>query len=171
MLDIAHLTDLMKHAAWADARLFEAWGKAPDPEDLELRQRQAHITATQEFFLKVLRGEDDLPWAQILSGEIRAPWLDLPIPSFAVLHDWSRATHAQLADFLAKLDPDAAGGPVAIPWFPGCEIPVAEALVQVAMHTQHHRGQMMTRLKQIGGTPVDVDYIIWLWQQRPVPEW
>jgi hypothetical protein len=35
---------------------------------------------------------------------------------------------------------------VQIPWFqdPPCLITVAQALVQAAMHTQHHRGQLMT---------------------------
>ena len=59
---------------------------------------------------------------------------------------------------------------VRIPWFPDppCIITVAEALVQVAMHSQHHRGQCMTRLKDFGGQPQNVDWIIWLWKQKPV---
>ena len=54
-------------------------------------------------------------------------------------------------------------------WFPDppCIITVAEALVQVAMHSQHHRGQLMTRLKDFGGEPKNVDWIIWLWKQKP----
>jgi hypothetical protein len=39
---------------------------------------------------------------------------------------------------------------------------IAEALVQVARHTQHHRGQCMNRLKDSGGEPKNVDWIIWL---------
>ena len=41
---------------------------------------------------------------------------------------------------------------VRIPWFPDppCIITIAEAMVQVAMHSQHHRGQCMTRLKDFG---------------------
>jgi uncharacterized damage-inducible protein DinB len=48
---------------------------------------------------------------------------------------------------------------------------VAQALVQAAMHTQHHRGQCMTRLKDFGGEPVNVDWIIWLWKQKPEAQW
>ncbi len=60
-----------------------------------------------------------------------------------------------------------------IPWFPDppCIVTVAEALVQVAMHSQHHRGQCMTRLKDLGGEPKDVDWIIWLWKQKPEGRW
>ena len=35
------------------------------------------------------------------------------------------------------------------------------------MHSQHHRGQCMTRLKDFGGEPKDVDWLIWLWKQKP----
>ena len=63
--------------------------------------------------------------------------------------------------------------PVRIPWFPDppCVIAVSEALVQVAMHSQHHRGQCMTRLKDFGGEPKNVDWIIWLWKQKPAARW
>jgi uncharacterized damage-inducible protein DinB len=50
-------------------------------------------------------------------------------------------------------------------------VTVAEALTQVAMHTQHHRGQLMTRLKALGGQPQNVDYIIWAWKNRPEGRW
>ena len=50
-------------------------------------------------------------------------------------------------------------------------IRVDEALVQVAMHTQHHRGQLMTRLKDFGGEPKNVDWIIWLWKGKPPARW
>ena len=33
------------------------------------------------------------------------------------------------------------------------------ALVQVAMHSQHHRGQCMTRLKDFGCEPKNVDWM------------
>jgi uncharacterized damage-inducible protein DinB len=72
-----------------------------------------------------------------------------------------------------SLEPSALSGTIRIPWFPDppCIITTAEALVQVAMHSQHHRGQCMTRLKDFGGEPKDVDWIIWLWKQKPQARW
>jgi hypothetical protein len=29
----------------------------------------------------------------------------------------------------------------------------------------------MTRLKALGGTPRNVDWIIWLWKQKPAGRW
>jgi ElaB/YqjD/DUF883 family membrane-anchored ribosome-binding protein len=55
----------------------------------------------------------------------------------------------------------------------GCPVPAAEVVdsERVAMHTQHHRGQCMTRLKDFGGEPKNVDWIIWLWKQKPAGRW
>jgi len=81
--------------------------------------------------------------------------------------------HGGLRDFTAALTPEGLSRSVQIPWFqdPPCVITVAEALVQVAMHAQHHRGQCMTRLKDFGGEPKNVDWIIWLWKQKPQGRW
>jgi len=138
-----------------------------------LRERLAHSAGTQDFFLKTLKGEMDLPWAKILKGEVRPPWLDKPLPSFGMLKDWTRDNHAQLKLFVEGLDEATSQREVRIPWFPEppCVVSLTEALVQVAMHTQHHRGQAMTRVKQIGGKPVNVDYLIWLWKNRPEARW
>lgn len=172
MRDLAHLKDLLAHCAWADGVFFHAWAKA-ETGDTELRERLAHCTGTQDFFLKTLRGEMDLPWDKILKGEVRPPWLDQPLPSFEGLRDWTRSNHTQLKACVEGLDEARSQALVKIPWFPDppCVVSMAEALVQVAMHTQHHRGQAMTRLKAIGGKPVNVDYLIWLWKGRPEARW
>ena len=91
---------------------------------------------------------------------------------------WRGKAEAEVA--AGGIDPGAGavadaglGRQVVIPWFAGppCRITVDEALTQVAMHTQHHRGQLMTRLKALGGRPLNVDYIIWAWKQRPEGRW
>ena len=71
------------------------------------------------------------------------------------------------------MPPEKLSRTLQIPWFPDppCVITVAEALVQVAMHSQHHRGQCMTKLKELGGEPKNVDWIIWLWKQKPRGRW
>jgi uncharacterized damage-inducible protein DinB len=34
-------------------------------------------------------------------------------------------------------------------------------LLQAVLHSQHHRGQIATRLRDLGGCPPTVDYIVW----------
>ena len=40
-------------------------------------------------------------------------------------------------------------------------------LLQTVLHSQHHRGQISTRLRALGGAPPTVDYIIWKKKDRP----
>jgi uncharacterized damage-inducible protein DinB len=157
---LAFLRDLMAHAEWANAVFFHTWGKSPAREHEEMRRRVEHIVGVQQGFLSMLRGEPP-------GGPPGGP------PPFAELQARAMASHAALRDFAAALEPDGLTRTVRIPFFPDppCIITVAEALVQVAMHTQHHRGQCMTRLKDFGGEPKNVDWIIWLWKQKPQGRW
>jgi uncharacterized damage-inducible protein DinB len=159
MLD--HLRNLMAHAAWADAVFLHAWGKSPARDHEEMRRRVGHIVGVQGGFLAILRGEP--------------PGLppDGPPPSFDELKARVEKTHAGTQAYLQTLDAAALARTVQVPWFPPppCVITVAEALVQAAMHSQHHRGQCMTRLKDFGGEPKNVDWIIWLWKGKPAPRW
>lgn len=166
MLD--HLRDLLNHMAWADGVFFHAWSKGPQ-EDEELRERWSHVLGTATFFTEIIRGEHDLPWDKIRSGEVRPPWLDQPLKSFDELKSRTQANHEKLAATLATWDEAALEHKVLIPWFPDppCVLSAAEALMQAVLHTQHHRGQCMTKLKEKGGEPKNVDYIIWIWKGRP----
>lgn len=158
---IDHLRDLMAHAEWANAVFFHTWGKSPAREHEEMRRRVRHVVGVQAGFLAVLHGESS------------AFDPDAPLPSFDELRVRAAAGHAGLRTFVASLDVASAERTVQIPWFPDppCVIRVSEALVQVAMHTQHHRGQLMTRLKDFGGEPKNVDWIIWLWKGKPAGRW
>lgn len=158
---LTFVRDLMAHADWANAVFFHAWGKSPARDHEELRRRVDHIIGVQQGFLSILRGE---PTGGPPGG---AP------SSFEDLKARAENCHAGLRNFTANLEAEALAHTVRIVWFPDppCIITVAEALVQVAMHTQHHRGQCLTRLKDFGGEPKNVDWIIWLWKQKPQGRW
>jgi uncharacterized damage-inducible protein DinB len=158
---LAFLRDLMAHAEWANAVFFHAWDKSPARDHEELRRRLDHLIGVQVGFLHILRGE--------------APGgpKDGPPRTFDDLKTRAQTCHFGLKEFAASLAPESLSRTVRIPWFPdpACIITVSEAMVQVAMHSQHHRGQCMTRLKDFGGEPKDVDWIIWLWKQKPPARW
>jgi uncharacterized damage-inducible protein DinB len=158
---VSFLTDLMAHAEWANAVFFHAWDRSPARDHEELRRRLDHLIGVQQGFLAVLRGESP-------GGPT-----DGPPSTFDELKVQAQSSHAGLRAFAASLNLGAIVRTVQIPWFPDppCVITVAQALVQVAMHSQHHRGQCMTRLKDFGGEPKNVDWIIWLWKQKPQARW
>jgi uncharacterized damage-inducible protein DinB len=159
MLD--HVRRLLAHAAWADAEFLRAWADSPAREHDELRERVRHVQAIQRAFPSMLAGGPPV-WPA--AG---------PPPGFAELAAESRALHAHLHAFAAGLSEADLARAVRLPHFPDppCVVTVGEGLVQMAMHTQHHRGQLMTRLRELGGRPRNVDWVIWLWQGRPAPVW
>ena len=48
---------------------------------------------------------------------------------------------------------------------------MAETCLQVCSHSTYHRGQVNARLREIGAEPPLVDYIAWLWFERPAADW
>lgn len=158
---LAHLRDLLAYAEWADAVFFHAWGKSPARDHEEMRERVDHIVSVQAAF-----------WS-ILAEQPPSPSPGGPPPSFAELVARAQSGHARLRAWAAALDEAGLSSPARIPWMPDppCVLTAAEAAVQAVMHTQHHRGQCMTRLKDFGGQPKNVDWIIWLWKQKPDPRW
>jgi uncharacterized damage-inducible protein DinB len=158
---LTFLRDLMAHAEWANAVFFHAWDKSPVRDNEELRRRLSHLVGVQQGFLSILR--DEAP------GGPRGG----PPSTFDELKARAQQCHAGLTEFMSSQDAAGLSRTVRVPWFPDppCIITVSEALVQAAMHSQHHRGQCMTRLKDFGGEPKDVDWIIWLWKQKPPARW
>jgi uncharacterized damage-inducible protein DinB len=158
---VAFIRDLTAHTEWANAVFFGAWGKSPARDHEELRRRLDHLVGVQQGFLHIVR--DETP-----GGPTEGP-----PPTFEDLKTRAETCHAGLNKFVANLNEETLARTVQIPWFahPPCIITIGEALVQVAMHSQHHRGQCMTRLRDLGGEPKNVDWIIWLWKQKPAGRW
>jgi uncharacterized damage-inducible protein DinB len=95
------------------------------------------------------------------------------VPPFEDLRAFTRAAGEALQAWIDAAPDSELERKVHIPWFPepALHIPAREALLQAVLHSQHHRGQTMTRLKQLGGEAKNVDFIIWLWKGKPEPRW
>jgi uncharacterized damage-inducible protein DinB len=48
---------------------------------------------------------------------------------------------------------------------------LGESVFQVITHTAYHRGQISTRIREIGGEPPLIDFLYWVWAGRPAPGW
>lgn len=157
---IGPLKDLLGHQAWADAMFFRAWEASGALEDEDLRTRTDHLVSVQEAFLQLLKGD-----AVVLP--------DRPLPSFLDLKTRCESAHQVFRALGRGLDEASLGRTVRVPWFPDppCVVSVSDLLLQVCLHTQHHRGQILSRLRALGIEPKTVDYIIWLWKQKPEARW
>ncbi|HJV91242.1 MAG TPA: DinB family protein [Holophagaceae bacterium] len=157
----AQLQDLVAHLRWADAVAFHALGKCPAAQaDPDVLERLFHAAWVASAFAAILAG---------------APGGRPPEdrPAFGELRDLTRAAGEALQTWVDHASEGDLETSVHIPWFPEppLHLPAREALLQAVLHTQHHRGQTMTRLKQLGGESKNVDFIIWLWKRKPAPRW
>lgn len=167
-MNLGTLSDLYLHMEWADASVWSAvlaLDRARD--DRKLRELLYHLHLVQRVFLRVWRGEST----------------DAPEPLFedteAILL-WCRPYYSEAAVHLEALGNKSLSEPMPLPWAERLvkrlgrrpEIStVGETALQVVLHSQYHRGQINSRLREIGGEPPLVDYIAWVWVGRPAPSW
>jgi len=161
------IRDLYSHMEWADALLWRAVLESPAAGNAEVRDRLMHIHMTQRAFLQVWK-KQELDHYQSMT-----------FATTADLYAWARPYYPQLADFLAALVPSRFIEPAPVPWAKyfvpdGHEAAITtlgEAMLQVTSHSTYHRGQLNTRLRDLGAEPPLVDYIGWVWLGRPAPAW
>jgi uncharacterized damage-inducible protein DinB len=160
------LRDLYNHQSWADAEHWRAIEAHPAAaHDEAIRRRLHHMHLVQYAFRWVI-------------GDRGAPFPLTKPDDFSTLADlkaYGRAYHDEIARVLAETPASRFDEPMQMPppWFtdPPLTLTVAEALTQCAMHSQWHRGQNATRLRELGAQPPTVDLIVWYWKGRPAPSW
>jgi uncharacterized damage-inducible protein DinB len=163
------LRDLLCHMEWADARV---WAAVPaDLDDGRTRALLAHMHTVPHAFLTIWRAGDDLHTVLRQSDGFT---------SLPDLRDWARSFYAAAHAIVDRAgDPDLASV-VEMPWaaqiadslgYPPGPTSLAETILQVTSHSTYHRGQLNARLRELGLTPPLVDYIAWLWERRPAPDW
>jgi uncharacterized damage-inducible protein DinB len=148
-----------RHQAWADAALLTAvHTHHVSLEDPWLLKTLCHILFVQRFFLSRFTGRDFN-----MAEESKPP------ASFAELVSLYKSTHTEELAFIEALTPADLERRFELA-FLQTEFAVADGLMQVVFHSQHHRGQCLTRLRENGATPPTLDYILWA-KDRPEASW
>jgi uncharacterized damage-inducible protein DinB len=165
----ALLRELFAHMEWADGLVWQAVRPLGDGEpDAALRDRLLHIHVVQRAFLNIWSGQP-----------MKFPEAD-EFPRLAGLEAWARPYYAEARQHLEQLDTAQLSLPVELPWAAELAkrfgrdpepVTLAETGFQVTSHSTYHRGQVNTRLRELGVDPPLVDYIAWLWIGRPAAEW
>lgn len=167
MFDIETLRELYAHMEWADARIWTAV-RSLGREDDGLRDRLFHVHFTLHVFLQLWNGE-----------EIRRRFAT-EFNGLEELHRWALPSYGRARELFATLSPARLVEPLPVPWSrlfereigrAACTATLAETMFQVTSHGAYHRGQINTRLRELGAEPPMVDYIAWVWLGKPAPEW
>jgi len=162
------LTDLYRHMEWADALLWSAVTDAgAATADAKVRATLYHVHLVQHAFLRTWRGDA----------------METPFPTFEELPGmmaWGRMFHHQAAAFIEALEAEDLARPMPVAWSATVEAAIGQppetttigdTVLQVALHSIHHRGQLNVRLRELGATPPLLDYIAWIWYGRPAADW
>ena len=148
----------MAHKAYANSLMLSAIREHPqaatDPELLELLH---HILVSNRFWTLTCLG---LPFDRAQETIVPAT-LDALIESYD-------ATQRDESAWMARATEPEMSRTIDSPLIPGARCTVAQAMMQVCMHSQGHRSQCAKMLRRLGGTPPMTDFILWL-ANRSVP--
>ena len=169
MHSIELLRELYTHMQWADARIWSSVHSLPIEQAHEaLHERLFHVHYTQHVFLQTWVGE---PFEFVKSEAY---------PSLSDVEGLANAFYTKLSTHMEGIDSSALDAPMPLPWAKymarqiGREVEITtlgETMFQVTSHSVHHRGQVNMQLRDLGGQPPLIDYIVWVWMGRPDPEW
>jgi uncharacterized damage-inducible protein DinB len=150
---------LFSHQAWADAAILSAVQSHPESlGDEWLLKNLHHVVTVQRVFLSRFLGR---PFDKAKESQ--------PPGSFDELIQLFQTTHEEELTFVNGLSESELERRFELP-FLQTEPTVAEGLTQVVLHSQNHRGQCLTRLRENGAKPPTLDYILWT-KNRPSPVW
>lgn len=139
---------LVDHMAWADRR---ALGAVRDAGDAGARGLLAHVAAAEAVWIERLtRGSS-------AGMEI---WPDLDLEACeALLEENARRYREHFASLSERdlAEPVAYRNSSGTPY----RTPADDILRHVALHGEHHRGQIARRIREAGGEPVNTDFITW----------
>src|SRR5262245_23353885 len=137
---IIMLQDLIHHKGFANAALLKAIRQHEmAAHDEELRKILHHILLANRFWLML-----SLAQSFAVDEESRVP------ESLDVIASLYRETYEKEKEWISRIqEPDLARS-LETPFIPGFSCSVAQALMQVCMHSHGHRAQCAARLRLLG---------------------
>ncbi len=149
------LEELARHQIWADSEHWKAFHEnSAVLDDPEIRKRLNHMVTTLKMLTLLARGGT---------------------PDFSAMKDIESAQQLEAAmrdanaDIIEALKTVDLQKMIALPRGPRgpWEAPAGVLLLQAITHSQHHRGQNASRLRQLGAKPPMTDFVLWYSFGRP----
>ncbi len=167
-MDIKNLKELYEHMEWANATVWSAIMACENGKiDSKVRDYFYHLHMVEFAFLRVWQSEGR----------------ETPYPVFddsKELMLWGYSYYKKIFEYFITLIDEKIAEPISVPWAEMVEkrigrmpqtTTIGETMLQVVLHSTYHRGQINHRLREIGGEPPLVDYIAWVWLDRPSANW
>jgi uncharacterized damage-inducible protein DinB len=160
--------DLFEHMEWADALTWRSTvALPPAAQDSRLLDLFYHLHTVQWIYLQVWQGD-----------RLHVPDR-MSLAELTAIGEWARPYYGALRSFVGGLRPEQLSRGIAFPWADevakrlGSAAPatLGESILQVVMHSTYHRGQLATRIRELGGEPPLTDFIAWVWRAKPAAEW
>jgi len=162
---VPQIREMARHMAWADATVWSAVLTAPPTAaDTKIGDMLHHIHQVQHIFLQA--------WT-------RAQFNVRDRKEFATLDEiaaWGLEARRGVLSFIEQVSASELVAEIRMPWAAFFEQQtgqtagvhtMGESVLQVFLHTQHHRGQVCMRMREVGVAPPTIDFILWLWAGRP----
>src|SRR5579862_3318300 len=157
---LAMIQDLVRHKWHANASLLGATvANNLAAQDEELRKLFHHILIANRYWLLLIlqkqfvRNEEEL----------------IPATFNALITQYKETEILEMGWLSHCTAPDMEHT-VQTPFLSGQSFSVAQAIMQVCLHSLGHRAQCATRLRTLGGTAPTTDFILWL-DGRPTSAW
>jgi uncharacterized damage-inducible protein DinB len=157
---LASVHDLVTHKGYANATMLSAIAaNGGAVVDFELSELLHHVLLANRFWLLTVLDE---PFVLDVEARRSGSFGDL-VQRYAAMQDresaWlAAATESDLERILED------------PQIPGGRCSVAQAFLQVCLHTHGHRAQAAKLLRRHGVVPPTLDFILWL-AGRPAAAW
>jgi uncharacterized damage-inducible protein DinB len=148
-MDAEFLKDLARHQAWADAQHWKTLhANAPLLADADIRKRLNHMIMACEMLAALARGETP----DVAGMKDRESVEELEAAMTKANEGLATTLGSADLEKMIKL-PRGPKGPF--------DAPAGVLLLQALTHSQHHRGQNASRMRDLGVTPPMTDFVVW----------
>jgi uncharacterized damage-inducible protein DinB len=171
------IRDQFRHMEWADALVWKSTVSSESTsKDDKIITWLLHLHMTQQAFLAVWQRQfanatqqEIMEWSQ-RGSKLRG----------AELLAWGKTYHQNVMRYLSGISETSLVEPAVLPWMNMVSaqfgkilvVPtLSETLLQVPMHSMHHRGQINARLRELDIDPPLTDFIAWIWLGKPAADW
>lgn len=164
MLNLESTRTFFKYSDWANGQILAASAKLPDnkldqPFEMgpggTLRSTLLHIHAAEHVWLQRWQARTETPWPD-----------ERERASVATIADRLAATYQARDAFLNSLKDADLAKPITYRDSKGSlfAAPLADMMMQMILHSHHHRAQAVNMIRRAADVLVELDYMMWVRQ-------